>query len=305
MIHFVINPSSAGGRGKKIGAKLERALQESKLDYTLYFTRGSGDAGHYVQQIIENPDVTAVIAVGGDGTVHEVAQALIGTPIPLGFIPAGSGNDFARALNLSTRYKKAFKHIPAINTLEASRIDVARINDRYFVNGAGIGFDGAVAKHINESQLKPRLNRLKLGRFAYLFSALKLFFTFQPTDMDLIVDGKTYHFSGVWLIAVSNIPFYGGGMKICPDASCEDGSLDICIAHNMSRIHFLKSLMKVFAGNHVREPGVRIMRGKNIEVRSDSPVPVHTDGETCHTTPVHISIRSGKLFVMKKPDNTD
>lgn len=296
MLHFIVNPVSANGRGKKVWLQVEPILMEKNIEYAVYFTEGPKHSLSLVRDIVKSSSVTAVIAVGGDGTIHEVAQELIGTDIPLGFIPAGSGNDFARSLHHTTNGAHS---VEMLLSSKPYRIDVARINDKYFVNGAGIGFDGAVAKMTNDSKGKIWLNRIRLGRFAYLLNAVKLLFTFRPTDVTLTVDGKSYSFSQTWLVAVSNIPFYAGGMNICPNALYDDGLLDICIVRDISRFGFLKCLAKVFKGKHVSEPGIVMMRGENIAVDSKEPLTVHTDGEGYQSTPITIAVQKQALHVYK------
>ncbi|GAB7386559.1 diacylglycerol kinase family lipid kinase [Bacillaceae bacterium] len=295
MIGFIVNPVSAGGRGRKIWFRIEPLLRAKGIEYVVSFTRGPRDATVLAREMKADGRIASIVVIGGDGTVHEAAQELAGSPIPLGFIPAGSGNDFARALRIPADYEKALQRILLRRTF---KIDIARVNDRFFVNGAGIGFDGAVAKSTNESRAKRWLNRLKMGRFAYFVTALRLLFLFRPTDVVLTVDGRTYFYSAVWLVAVSNIPFYGGGMTICPGACYDDGLLDLCIVTNMNRFQFFRSLAKVFHGSHIDQPGVIMMRGEKIALSAKDALPVHTDGECRELTPVAIEVHKGALRVL-------
>ncbi|GEN33693.1 diacylglycerol/lipid kinase family protein [Aneurinibacillus danicus] len=298
MVIFIVNPVSGNGRGKKIWSQLESVLEERQIVYTVHFTKGPKHATFLAKEILKVSKVEAVIVVGGDGTLHEVAQGLIGTHIPLGCIPAGSGNDFARAFRISTNSTKA---LDMLLSSKPYKIDVAQINDGFFVNGAGIGFDGAVARMTNESKIKCWLNRMKLGRLAYVIIALRLLCTFRPIALTLTIDGKHYFYNNVWLIAVSNIPFYGGGMSICPDAMYDDGLLDLCIVSNINRFHFLRSLVKVFKGKHTSEPGVIMMRGRKISVQSKKTLPIHTDGECYQPTSATINVQRRALNVLYVP----
>lgn len=295
MIRFIVNPMSASGRGKKIWLQVEDTLKQKNLNYTVQFTNYPKHGISLAKEAVKDPTVQAIVAVGGDGTVHEAAQALIGTDIPLGFIPAGSGNDFARALDISIDSAKALERILQFRPF---KIDIAKINNKYFVNGAGIGFDGAVAKMTNDSKMKIWLNRMKLGRFAYLASALRLLCTFRPTDLILTTDDRSHFFSNVWLIAVTNIPFYGGGMKVCPAAVYDDGLLDICIVRNVNRVQFLRSLSKVFYGKHATDPRIVFMKAQKIAVQSKDLLFVHTDGESDQSTPIQIKVEKQALNVL-------
>lgn len=298
MIIFIVNPVSANGRGKKIWSQLEPVLKERQLVYTVHFTTGPKHATFFAKEIRKVSKVEAVIVVGGDGTLHEVAQGLIGTAIPLGCIPAGSGNDFARALHISTNSIKALE---MLLSSKPYKIDVAEINNSFFVNGSGIGFDGAVARMTNGSKIKCWLNRMKLGRLAYVIIALRLLCTFRPMPLTLTIDGRRYFYDNIWLIAVSNIPFYGGGMSVCPDAIYDDGLLDLCIVSNINRFHFLRSLIKVFKGKHTSEPGIIMMRGRKISIQSKKTLPIHMDGEYYQSNCATINVQRRALSVLHAP----
>lgn len=298
MVIFIVNPVSANGRGKKIWSQLEPVLGEKQLVYTVHFTTGPKHATLLAKEIRKVSKVEAVIVVGGDGTLHEVAQGLIGTAIPLGCIPAGSGNDFARALHISTNSIKALE---MLLSSKPYKIDVAEINNSFFVNGSGIGFDGAVARITNGSKIKCWLNRMKLGRLAYVIIALRLLCTFRPMALTLTIDGRRYFYDNIWLIAVSNIPFYGGGMSVCPDAIYDDGLLDLCIVSNINRFHFLRSLIKVFKGKHTSEPGIIMMRGRKISIQSKKTLPIHMDGEYYQSNSATINVQRRALNVLHAP----
>lgn len=295
MIAFMVNPVSASGRGQKIWSKLEPVLLKRRIPYSVYVTERRGHAVALTKKVITDKRVKAVVAVGGDGTVHEVAQQLVGTDYPLGFIPCGSGNDLARALDIPA---DCFQALERILAHRPRKIDIAHINEHYFVNGSGVGFDAAVAKITNESRAKQWLNKVKLGRFVYLANALRMVFSFRPTDMVLNIDGEAVYFRNVWLVAVCNVPFYAGGMKICPEAVYDDGMLDVCIVNNMSRLYLLRNLAKVFKGNHVSARGVTMLKARSIQVKPVQELYVHTDGESYHTSPVTITARQQALNVL-------
>lgn len=295
MIAFIVNPIAAGGRGKKVWSKIEPVLRQRDISYTIHYTERRGHAVSLAKTVIKDTRVKAVVAVGGDGTVHEVAQELVGKNCPLGFIPCGSGNDLARALDIPINCIQALERILAHRP---QKFDIAEINGHYFVNGSGIGFDAAVAKITNESRGKQWLNKVKCGRFVYLFNALRMVTAFRPTDMALIIDGERVYYDNVWLVAVCNIPFYAGGMKICPEAVCDDGILDVCIVNNMSRLYLLRNLAKVFKGNHVKARGVTMLKARTIQVKPVQELYVHTDGESYQTSPVTITARQQALTVL-------
>lgn len=295
MIAFIVNPVSAGGRSKKVWLKLEPVLKQRRIVYSVHFTERPKHALNLVKEILQDRKIKTIVAVGGDGTVHEVAQSLIGSECALGCIPCGSGNDFARALHIPTNCIQALHRVLAH---QPRKIDVAQVNDHYFVNGAGIGFDAAVAKMTNKARAKQWFNQVKLGRFVYLVNALRTWITYRPTDMILTVDGESTHYANVWLVAIGNTPYYAGGMKICPQAVYDDGMLDMCVVHELSRPYFLQNLAKVFQGKHVSARGVTMLRGRHIEIKPVRPLFVHTDGECDFKSPVTIAVRKQILRVL-------
>lgn len=295
MITFIVNPVSGNGQGKIVWKRIEQALNDQSIEYTVHFTAGPRHAMELAREAMEQPGLRAVIAVGGDGTVHEVAQPLVGSGIPLGYIPAGSGNDFGRALGIPTDPIQALERIMAFQT---GNMDAAVIDDGWFVSCAGVGFDGAVAKRANESRLKKWFNRLGIGKVVYFLSAVRMLFTYKPTDMTLVIDGKRHEFFRVWMVAVTNIPYYGGGLKICPDALMDDGWLDLCLVQNIGRLRFFLSLPKVLSGSHVNIRGVLMLKAREISIESSTPNHVHTDGEVYRNTPVSIQVREAALRVL-------
>lgn len=292
---FIVNKVSGNGRALKIWTQIEKILQEKNVLYCVRFTEKPKHATSLVQEVISKEKVAAIVAVGGDGTIHEVVNGLIGTNIPLGIIPAGSGNDFARGLGIP------FKHDQALERILQGKpkiIDIGYANSASFCTVAGIGFDGEVAQAANISIYKKWLNFAHMGHISYIISALKVFFRYKPAEISLIVDKKPYKLSKVWLIAAANLPYYGGGLAICPKAKSNDGLFDICIVQGMSKWKFLRTFPLVFKGNHTSSPSIKIMKGKELEICSSTPLMVHGDGEMLGQTPIRIRIEPSSLYVI-------
>ena len=287
---FIVNPISGNGRGKRIWPQIEAELRNRHLAYSVHFTERKGHAVELTRDIVSHPGLRAVVAVGGDGTVHEVVNGLMGAEVPFGYIPSGSGNDFARAQGIPFDPLKAlarvFRHRPY-------RVDTAEINDWRMVGSLGIGFDGQVAQAVNLSKWKARL-----GKLSYIWGFSHVLRRFQPQQVRLCVDGQAYTYDGVWLIAINNIPNYGGGMKICPEAKWDDGLLDICTVHSISRSKLLTLFPSVFRGTHIRYTAVSMKRGKEIHVTSKQPMIVHADGEIIGETPLRIKICPQSLLLI-------
>lgn len=234
-----------------------------------------------------------VVAVGGDGTVSEVAEALIGTDQPMAVIPLGTGNDLARTLGFGTDVEKAAE--AALNG-EPWRIDAYRwtcgLRTGHGVNIAGCGFDAVVAERINQGY------RWIRGTQAYVAAMLESLVRYQPAPVRICVDGETLDTTAM-LIAIANAQSYGGGMRVAPDAGLDDGLLDVVVVQGLPKIQFLKAFPQVFKGTHVSHPRVRVMRGKCVEIQATPPLPFLVDGELVGTSPVKVEVVPQALTVMR------
>ncbi|MBB6176904.1 MULTISPECIES: diacylglycerol/lipid kinase family protein [Anoxybacillus] len=285
VLYFIVNPSAKNGKCKKIWCKIEQRLQRRHIDYHVVFTQKQGDGTKLAQQFAEQKhEPFILIAVGGDGTIHEVMNGVaMYDHVAVGYIPAGTGNDFARGIKLSTKWNKAFGHM--LSSIEHKRdnlydIGVFQGTKRgVFVNNVGCGFDAHISRKVNASKWKHILNRLYLGKFVYVFYLLKELFTYQPTAVQLTVDQKQYAFSRAWLVTVANHPYYGGGMKIAPLAEANDQHFDIVVVDGVSRMKLLGLFVTVFWGGHIKMKEVHIFQGKYIHIRSHASLPLHADGE--------------------------
>lgn len=296
MILFIVNSLSGNGQGLKVWKRIQPLLQEKGIHYRVEFP---DNPVHAVQLLLKNVNesdqVKAVAVVGGDGTVQSIVGELAGSNIPLGIIPAGSGNDFARALGIPLTPEKALDYLL---TGAIQKIDIAQSGNKTYTTIVGIGIDGKIAQTVNRSRYKKWLNMLRLGRLAYVISLLQILARYRPHTVNIKVDEVETIFSDVWLIAVANIPNYGGGMNICPEASYTDGVFDICIVHGISRFEALRLLPLVFIGKHIFRPGISMLQGQKVKISSSSPMLATGDGEIIGETPIDISIRKQAIHIM-------
>ncbi|SFB22202.1 lipid kinase, YegS/Rv2252/BmrU family [Lentibacillus halodurans] len=295
MYYFIVNNTSGGGKASEIWNHTETILQNKNIHYRVFHTQHANHGSTLVRDIIHKEKARAIIAVGGDGTVHEVINGLTGSSIPLGIIPAGSGNDFCRGLGIPMKYNKALDRILQD---EPKLMDVGWINGRYFGTVAGIGFDGQVALETNKSSNKKMLNLAKIGRVSYIMNVLKVLFYYQPTNVELQVDSKQTKHKDVWLIAIANLPCYAGGMYICPDARNNDELFDICILKDISRWKLLRLFPSVFKGKHINHPAITITKGKKVTINSNSPITAHSDGEVIGQTPFNIRLEPLTISIL-------
>lgn len=295
MFVVVINPTSGNGKGGKVWNKVKPLLEKKGISFEAYVSKEKGDISRFVAKL-DRAD--KLIVIGGDGTLHEVLNGLSKNhEIAIGYIPAGSGNDFARSLNIPLAYEKALE---CILRGEEKKLDVLKVGEHVCATIVGAGFDGFVVEQSNKWVLKKWLNKLGLGKISYLLTVILAVFQYRPCQIELTVDGVTERFSNVWLVAVGNLPYYGGGMKICPKAVGDDGQLDICVVSNLSSISLLSFFPNVFLGKHIALTSkVATRKGRQISIAASTPTIVQGDGEILTAAPVGISIIDKSLTLLR------
>jgi diacylglycerol kinase (ATP) len=303
-IYFIINPKARNGYCFKIWKKIEVQLEAEKVSYLAFFTEYPNHAQILANQIaIKNPNPKLIVAVGGDGTMHEVMNGIIKYKnITLGFIPGGSGNDFSRGFHIPSDPVAALKVILRLSKKEGRLFDIGNImmenhQDYFFINNMGAGFDAIISYEVNQSRMKALLNKLSLGRLVYVYFLLKKLFTYKTSTIDLSIDGNKHIFKQTWFVTVSNQPYYGGGMKIAPQAEPDDALLDITVVHQLSRLKLLLVFISVFWGKHVHFKEVKVFTGREISIQSDSTLYVHADGEHIGYTPLKIHLQTKAVRV--------
>ncbi|MED3552914.1 diacylglycerol kinase family protein [Cytobacillus praedii] len=293
-LYFIINPQAKNGRCQKVWRKLEKILNEQNILFEAFFTAYHGHGKEIVHLISEKEAGKKIViaVVGGDGTMHEVVNGAVANKhIQLAYIPGGSGNDFSRGYGIPRNPVAALYHLLRQLEEEASLIDLGKITNKdeeciYFVNNMGVGLDAHIARKVNLSKIKKLLNHISLGKLVYVYFLLKSVFTYQRSSIEIIIDGKRLTFDSTWFVTVSNQPFYGGGMKISPNASPFDGQLNITIVHNLSRLKLLFVFITVFWGGHVAFKEVETFTGSEIRISSPGMIQAHADGEDIGCTPL-------------------
>jgi diacylglycerol kinase (ATP) len=306
-INFIINPKAKNGHCLKIWQAIEMKLKETSLPYFAFFTETPGHAQKISAQIVskEHKEVI-IIAVGGDGTLHEVMNGVVNHKnIILGVIPGGSGNDFSRGFHIPSEPSEALQHIIRLMKDESPFIDTGKINlendrEHYFINNMGTGFDALISYEVNQSRMKGLLNKLSLGRLVYVYILLKKLFTYHCSTISIMIDGKKHIFEHTWFVTVSNQPYYGGGMKIAPSAIPDDGLLDITVVHHLSKVKLLFVFISVFWGKHIYFKEVEMLKGTSMSIQSSSNLFVHADGEFIGYTPLNIQVQPNSLRVLTR-----
>lgn len=295
-IYFIVNPNAKNGSCREIWRNIEGNLSEFSIPFLAFFTEYPGHATELAESIALNANgkPITIAAVGGDGTLHEVVNGIADkSNVSLGFIPGGSGNDFSRGFAIPKKAAAALRllienHSMASHLIDLGKIQHNELQETYFMNNMGVGFDAVVAKEANESEMKRLLNRFSLGRLVYVYILIKKLLTFRCLPIRIAVDGKEYKYDAAWFVTVSNQQYYGGGMKIAPEALPDDGLLDVTVVHNLSRWKLLIIFISVFWGKHTFFREVEQFTGKSISIRSENNVLTHADGEVIGMTPLHI-----------------
>jgi len=295
MYYFIINPHSKSGYGMSIWKRAEAILKEREVSYEARFTEYTGHAKKLAEQIANLSRPCTLGVLGGDGTLNEVINGLAETDfshITLGYLPTGSGNDFARALNLSCDVEKCMDAILSPSQCTAVDIGLARTQEssRYFLVSSGIGYDADICRKVMVSPLKKAMNKIHLGKLTYVLIALKLLILYKACPVSVRMDKKeTASLSKFFFI--TGMPYEGGGVKFCPKADFQDNLLDICMIGNLSKLKILALFPTAFAGKHGRFQGVTLTSCKRIDISSKSPLPIHCDGESLGVAD-HLTLQS-------------
>lgn len=295
-IAVAINPRAAfGGRGKsasgRMGDMVVAHLREAGHEVSVLRRRDYQALAEAVDAELAS-GAQALVVVGGDGMVHLGVNALAGRNVPLGIVPAGTGNDAARGLGLDPkdpeaavdRFLKACQSTP--RTVDLGRIERAGQPPVWFMCALSAGFDALVNERANGW-------RWPHGPMRYNLAILRELATLKPLHYSLVVDGAVRQLQAV-LISVSNGVSIGGGMKITPDAKYDDGLLDLFVVSPVSRLTFLRIYPLVFSGRHTSHPRVSIERVREVTVASAGVV-AFADGERIGPLPATIKVDAGAL----------
>jgi YegS/Rv2252/BmrU family lipid kinase len=269
--HVILNPAAGRGAGRRVEAAVARAFRGQGWAVDVARTEGPGH-GQQLAAAAARDGAKHVIAVGGDGTVHEVANGLLhaDSDAALGVVPVGSGNDFAKLIGV-------YGHDPAravarLVTARSRRFDAGRVFDEWFVNSVGFGFGPAVVKTRNA------MHHLR-GFLSYLVPIVKTFFQFQPPVFDVAAPGFRER-GYMMMVEVCNGTTAGGSYRFAPEADPSDGKLDVCLIRRVSLPRFLMAIPRVMRGTHVKMREVALIKTSKLVIRSpEEPLLVHVDGE--------------------------
>ncbi len=284
MLTFIVNPAAGNGYSLKIEQMLQAEMSRLGKPCRFVHTDAPGHATRLAQEAIMDTDCSGVIAVGGDGTSFEVACGLMNTGVPLGIIPAGTGNDFIKTVGIP---KKPMAALACILTRKPRPVDVGGLNDRLFLNVCGTGFDVTVLDYTLAAKKYFR------GILPYLIGLVRGIAHYEPVHVRFTADGKAEE-RDVLICSVANGRFFGGGIPICPDAAADDGFLDLVVVENKPRWMIPFYLPSLLMGRVLKFPFTTHRRCKNVEIVSTN-MRLNADGEVFHIDAAKFTILQGSL----------
>jgi diacylglycerol kinase (ATP) len=290
-IALLVNPTAGKGRAANVVAAVSGRLRESGANVSILIGRDATEALALGRKAVAD-GIDAVVALGGDGMASLALNAVAGTATPLGIVPAGTGNDLAKSLQLPLKDPVAAAGVVADRLAHGTgwAMDAVQVADKWFGCVLGAGFDSRVNDRANTMSW-PR------GRMRYNLAILAELGVFSPLPFTITLDGGAPWETEAMLVAVGNAKSYGAGMMVCPDADLTDGLVDITVLGPVSKLEFLKTFPKVFKGTHVGHPAVTMRRAKTVTI--DAPgVTAYADGEFVANLPVTCACVPGAVQIL-------
>ncbi|RBY97474.1 sphingosine kinase [Blastococcus sp. TF02-8] len=288
-VAVLVSPAAGRGRARERAGAVLTALREAGLTPQVLPARTGAEAERQAAEAVA-AGTGAVVAVGGDGSAHAALQAVAGTPVPLAVVPAGTGNDLALALEVPADPVAAARAAAAdLLAVRSRSVDAGRTDGRWWATVLCCGFDSAVTD---------RANRLRWprGRRRYDVAVLLELARLRAYEVTLTLDGVERTLAAT-MVAVGNTPWYGGGMKICPDADPTDGLLDVTVVGASSRLELVRTKPRLADGTHVDHPAVSVHRAARVELRC-AGVSTYADGEPVAPLPAVAECVPGAVRVV-------
>jgi YegS/Rv2252/BmrU family lipid kinase len=287
---FLVNPASANGSTGRRWAELAHRAAAAGLAGDAVFSERPGHLGDLAREAALE-GVELLVVVGGDGSVHEVANGLVGLPghPDVAIVPRGTGWDFARTFSIPRGIEEA---AAIALTGDVRTVDLGRVTYRawdgseataVFANVASAGMSGAIAQRANDT------TKALGGKASYLLATFAVFSRWTATEVRVAVDDERR--SGLMFdVVVANGRFFGGGMKMCPDALPDDGLFDVLTIGDVTKRDLVLTMPKIYRGTHLPHPKAELLRGAVVTVETDEPIPIELDGEQPGTTPARFEV---------------
>jgi diacylglycerol kinase (ATP) len=290
MLYMIVNPSSRSGTTVKRVPEVAAALRRADLAFELAYTDGPKHAEQLAARAAERDRYSAVVIVGGDGTLNEAVNGLLGSSLPVGLIPLGTGNDWAKMLDLPPNRIDAA--VARLQRMATRQVDVGIANGRAFLNGLGCGVDAQVAVE------RHRPTRLR-GFAVYAVAVARALRNYRAPTMRVAWNGGGVE-TRTLLAAIGNGRCIGGAFWLTPDAEVDDGLLDLCLCPPLSPAKLARYIPKTLRGTHTRLPEVTMARSPHFSITTSTPIPVHLDGELLSTAihEIDVEVRGRALTIV-------
>jgi len=286
---FIINPRSGIDRQKAIQEAIGRHLDKNEFTWEIRHTQYPGHGTQLAKEAADQ-QAFAVIAVGGDGSVNDIAKGLSGTPTALGIIPKGSGNGMARSLGIPLRVDLALN---VLNSAHTIMMDIGYANEHAFVSNTGVGFDTVISEQFAKSTRR--------GFKAYSWLVFRNLWRYQPQEWQITVDGQEFR-ETAFMITVANGQQFGYNFRIAPGASWTDGLFDVIIVKKFPKLMAGTLVWRALKGNITKSPYVRHMIGTDIIIEHPDLKFMQTDGDAREaSSPVHFRMHPKALKVIVPP----
>ncbi|MBM7712466.1 diacylglycerol/lipid kinase family protein [Enterococcus xiangfangensis] len=298
--HILINPAAGSGNAAKTAETIIQLLDNGDYIYTPYYTENPGDERVIVERIIDllspwsatseqehvDRSFHLLVVIGGDGTLHEVVNQFyaLDRQLPVSYIPAGSGNDFARGIGLSRDPEKAFEQI--ISAEKPQPINTFRYEEKIreergvVLNNVGIGLDALIVAATNASSSKKLLNKYRLGSASYALHLVKAIFTQKTFPILVELNGKTLNFERTFLCTTTNVPYFGGGIAIAPMADPKKDMIDLVVVEKPNLPAILRFLIQLLQKKHTQNKHYQHYTSSRIRIVSVIPQYGQADGES-------------------------
>ena len=284
---IIANPRAGHGQGGKNVEQLRKTIRRHGLDCTPILTERPGHAGEIARELAAASEPRLAV-MGGDGTIGEVVDAIVGSDTELAVLPTGTGNDVARSLGIPLRDLDAGLEIARTGAVRA--IDVGRERDRHFISVLGIGFPAVVAAEANG------ITWIK-GSPAFFVAVYKALHRMRPVPLVIELEDRTLELDAV-AVLVQNTPYTGGGLHMAPGAELDDGILDVVVVDAIGRLELMVHFPKAYRGRHLEHPGFSLHRSRTVRIRSATPLPKMFDGDLFGATPLEADVVPGGVRVV-------
>ncbi|WP_052158868.1 diacylglycerol kinase family protein [Halobacillus sp. BBL2006] len=286
---LIVNPKAGYGKAQKLFERLKKDPLYKQKNCRAFFTEYAGHAEKIAEQVVEihHESLACIFVLGGDGTLHEVINGTKKRPsIPIAFVPAGSGNDFARGIGTRKKgvelFRKMITHPKIVHLHQGVFVPNQRYQrgSRYFANSIGFGLDGKIVSAANRPVFRKWMQRLYLQKFIYTLALLRLLKNYEPITVELQIDEKTMQFANAAMVTVTNHPYYGGGMKITPKMHIQHPGFHVLVIDSISKWKILGLFLTVFFGTHTKLKEVSVREAHTVKVSSEQPLPYQIDGQS-------------------------